>query len=369
MRNEEKQIRNYGIDFLRIISMIMIVSLHVLGHGGLIDGSEIYPVYNKAIWLMEILAYCAVNIYGIISGYVGYGRKHKYSSIIYLYFQVIFYTLPIAVLYMIKSKYVDFDMIKMAINPIQFNVYWYFTAYFSLFFFMPFLDIVLDRFSRFEMKNLIISVLIIFSILPTIFYTDYPETKNGYSFLWLASLYLLGGYMKKYNIIFSKKTCALGYSICVLFTWGMKFYINFINNRFSVFHDLKMEFVQYTSPTIVLCAVFVFQFFKNIKYRKWMIKFIAFFSPISFGVYLFHEEPLIREHFISGKFVDYLSKNFISCMLHIIITVIVIWLVGSLVDKIRLILFELLRIDQFSDWIEKKGYRLEKRIKKKFNRK
>ena len=28
--------RNYGIDFLRMISMIMIVMLHTLGHGGIL---------------------------------------------------------------------------------------------------------------------------------------------------------------------------------------------------------------------------------------------------------------------------------------------------------------------------------------------
>lgn len=362
MMSEKMQTRNYGIDFLRIISMIMIVTLHVLGHGGIIEGSELYPIRNKIIWLMEILSYCAVNIYGIISGYVGYGRKHKISSLIYLYFQVIFYTLSISIIYMIKSQSIDWNMLKIAVNPVQFNVYWYFTAYFSLFFFMPFLNIILDRFTRNEMKKLIVCILIIFSLLPTIFYTDYSETKNGYSFLWLASLYLLGGYMKKYNIVFLKRKCLFGYSFCVLFTWGMK--IGIISNILDAFSDSKIDFVQYTSPTIILCAVFLFQFFKNIKYKKSIINFITFFSPISFGVYLFHEEPLIRECFINGKFVEYLSKKFISCMLYIIITIIVIWLVGSLVDKIRLILFEFLKIQEFCKWIEKKVYCLGERINK-----
>ena len=32
--------RNYGIDLLRIISMIMVVVLHVLRHGGVIEGTD-----------------------------------------------------------------------------------------------------------------------------------------------------------------------------------------------------------------------------------------------------------------------------------------------------------------------------------------
>ena len=51
-------------------------------------------------------------------------------------------------------------------------------------------------------------------------------------------------------------------------------------------------------------------------------------------------------------------------MLYIIITIIVIWLVGSLVDKIRLILFEFFKIREFCKWIEKKAYCLGERINK-----
>ena len=35
------QERNYGIDFLRIISMFMIVILHILGNGGILASVQI----------------------------------------------------------------------------------------------------------------------------------------------------------------------------------------------------------------------------------------------------------------------------------------------------------------------------------------
>ena len=34
--------RNYGIDLLRIVSMMMVVLLHVLGQGGILDLSLIH---------------------------------------------------------------------------------------------------------------------------------------------------------------------------------------------------------------------------------------------------------------------------------------------------------------------------------------
>ena len=75
--------RNYGIDLLRIVSMMMVVLLHVLGQGGILDGSDPLTVKSETAWLLEIGAYSAVNIYAMISGYVGYGRKYKYSGLVY----------------------------------------------------------------------------------------------------------------------------------------------------------------------------------------------------------------------------------------------------------------------------------------------
>ena len=63
--------RNYGIDLLRMLSMFMIVNLHVLGQGGAmvrIVGDE---AGYYAAWFLETCAYCAVDCYGLISGYVG----------------------------------------------------------------------------------------------------------------------------------------------------------------------------------------------------------------------------------------------------------------------------------------------------------
>ena len=67
--------RNYGIDALRLISMLGVVALHVLGRGGVLANAagKKYAV----CWFLECLAFCAVNCYGIISGYVCYSEEKK----------------------------------------------------------------------------------------------------------------------------------------------------------------------------------------------------------------------------------------------------------------------------------------------------
>lgn len=40
MDQKETRARNYGIDLLRLISMLMIVVLHVLGQGGILKSTS-----------------------------------------------------------------------------------------------------------------------------------------------------------------------------------------------------------------------------------------------------------------------------------------------------------------------------------------
>jgi hypothetical protein len=112
--------------------------------------------------------------------------------------------------------------------------------------------------------------------------------------------------------------------------------------------------IKYTSPTILLCAVFLLLFFKDIKYNKLAIRFIRFFAPLSFGVYLLHEEPLIRDNFIREKFYWYAEFNPIVLIIAVVLTAIAVWLIGSFADRIRLLIFDILKIRKICIWIEVK---------------
>ena len=86
--------RNYGIDLLRLVLMYMVCILHVLGHGGVLNavtpGTAKYIVY----WLLEIISYCAVDAFALISGYTSKLQPHqKYDKIVNMWFQVFFYSI------------------------------------------------------------------------------------------------------------------------------------------------------------------------------------------------------------------------------------------------------------------------------------
>ena len=69
--------RNRGIDLLRMTAMWMVVILHILNKGGVLAAAAPLSAGQGTARLLETAAYCAVNCYGLISGYVGVQRRFR----------------------------------------------------------------------------------------------------------------------------------------------------------------------------------------------------------------------------------------------------------------------------------------------------
>jgi surface polysaccharide O-acyltransferase-like enzyme len=237
MGSEKKQNyteRNYGIDFLRIVAMIFITILHVLGKGG-VRSNSIFPSTNYEVaWFLETLAICAVNCYALISGYVGCTSKYKFSNIVYLYLQVIFYTIVITgVFALFKPETVEITDIKKAVFPFAYGTYWYFTAYFGMFFFIPCMNFFINTAPKALAGKTVLAIIILFSILPVLFSNDMFKISDGYSMYWLSMMYIIGAYIKKYELNSKVKTgiSLLGYFIFVIVTWGSKLILDIMANK------------------------------------------------------------------------------------------------------------------------------------------
>lgn len=336
--------RNYGIDLLRIVSMIFVPILHTLGNGGVLGASEVFSVNYELAWFLEVVAYCAVNCYALISGYVGYNSKFKYTNIVILYLQVIFYTIIITVIFFIfMPGSVGIKDIVKSMFPVGFNTYWYFTAYFCMFFFIPFLNCLLNSLDERMARKMIITIVIIFSIVPMLFNRDLFYTSSGYSALWLTLLYLIGGYIKKYDIAskISQRTCLVIYCLCIIVSWTEKLGHELLTDKFLG----ETIFINYTSPTMLLSSIVLILFFSQMTLGNKLCKFVSFFASVSFGVYLIHDAPLIREIFIKDTFAVYSTYNPVFMVVAVIGTAVGIWFVCSIIDKIRFHIFKSLKVN------------------------
>lgn len=366
---EQPSKRNDGIDLLRIVSMLMIVLLHTLGQsmeeqGLLMAARGMSPRY-EILWFLEIAAYGAADIYGLISGYVGYGRKPRLRKLLYLYLQVVFYTLGTTLVFAaVRGDAIGARTLLAALFPFAYKTYWYFSAYFCLFLFLPFLNLLVERLERGAAVRLLMTVVLVLSVLPTVFRMDYAALSGGYSFVWLAVLYVVGACIKKFDFLsrLSRAACLLLYGGCVLVGFFYKIGAEMLKTWLSGTPQYCDHLMNYFLPSVFLGALFLLRLFSDLKPRRFVTGLVHFFAPTAFGVYLFHAAPLIMETFLTGRFLSYLSLPTALLPLAVLATACGIFLVSALVDRVRLLLFELLRVRQLCAFLERKWHALWQRV-------
>ena len=351
--------RNYGIDLLRIVSMILVVVLHVCGQGGVMENIEPGSANYVIIWLIQAVGFCSVNCYAMISGFVGYGSKFKYSSIAEIYLTVVFYMLAIAgVFKIIMPEAVGInDFIKAFIPFISGGTeYWYFTAYLCAFFFFPYLKSFVNNSNKKTLAAYVLVAVIFFSIIPTVINVDVFGAYFGYSPLWLMVLYCFGAYIKKYEVGKNLKTYKgilmffVLISLTALIKLGLERCVNIVCNT----EKLGAYLVSYTSPGTLLSSVVAVLVFANLKISKGFIKAIKLFAPLSFGVYIIHCQPLIWQNVWKGMFSSYADLNGALLVCCVLFTAVAVWLLCSIADLVRFYLFKLLKVKKLSAKAEEK---------------
>ncbi len=336
---ENLNTRNYGIDLLRIISMFFIVILHSLGHGGLLNATTAGSAQYKFVWFIEVISYCAVNIFGLISGYVSYTDKEKefkISNFIKLWLQVVFYGLSFTLIFYFfnHNDILKSDFLK-AMTPISFNMYWYFTAYAGLFVLMPFLNKAIRNCDDKLLRQLFILILLVFSVFDTVF--NRFNQANGYSVIWLIILYILGAIIKKCGVGKNMKNYTIIIFMAILHA------ITFLYKMYGV--KKPGIFILYTSPTILGIAVLYLIAFQRMKFSSLFQKIIKFSAGSSFAIYLINDNPLIRKYIIKNNFACLANSSIFQISIVIIACAISFVIVSILIDKIRQFLHKILHID------------------------
>lgn len=322
--------RNYGIDFLRMISMIMIVMLHTLGHGGILRSVSFLSVHYQIAWLLEVIAFGAVNTYAMISGFVSVDSHFKISNILILWLQVLFYGILInTVFFFLLPESRNTSGWIQALFPVTRKEYWYFTAYAGVFFLSPFINQMFRNLSEKQIKTLFCFTLVVFSVVPTISQTFTPQQDvfymgDGYSVFWLTLMYLLGACIKKLNLVShsKKKKYFILYFFCILITWISKILVE----------------------NIVLAAISLLLIFGSMNFSESVKKMIMLISPLSFGVYLLHDHPLVRSYVMTDRFAFITNGSVSKMLLFFFGIILAIFVVGCCVDAVRSKLFQLLHI-------------------------
>lgn len=87
--------RNLGLDALKIICMIMIITYHLLSKGGMVDYAKenVFSATYYIVFLIEAFCYVMVNCYILVSGYFLCNQKFRLDKFLTVYIQMYFWSL------------------------------------------------------------------------------------------------------------------------------------------------------------------------------------------------------------------------------------------------------------------------------------
>lgn len=367
------QKRNDGIDLLRMVSMLLVVVLHVEGHGGILEAAQGHQVYWA--YLPEAFAYCAVNCYALISGYVGVGARWRPASLLCLWLQVAFYSIGLTIVcgYWVPGGVGLTDLLHAAMPVTYQSVdYWYFTAYFGLFFLIPLLNHVVHTMPRGQLRGMLLVLMLVFSVLPTVTRHDRFGLNNGYTVWWLALLYLIGGYIRQYDGLASfrgRKALAM-YGAFALLSYGLRMMRDILTRRVSWyswlgerFFGAQADWLNYISPSVLLAALGLLLLFRDLCLPSWLARLVRWASPLTFGVYLIHNHPLVSDLLVEDRFASYAALPGPLLVPAVLATALGIYLICTLADALRAGLFRLLRVRSFADACVERLYRSLSRVR------
>lgn len=349
-----KKERNYGIDLLRIVAMFFVLLLHSLGQGGILKNIAVNSVQYKACWFIEIFAYCAVDIFALISGYVSYNKeekKTKYSNYLNIWLQVVFYGLLVTGLFkFIKPEFVKNEDFYKVLLPVTNGLYWYFTAYTGLFAIMPFLNKGIAKCNEKTLKKLFVVIILVFSFWDII--GNRFVLLNGYSFIWIALLYIIGAIIRKCEI---GKNMKIYHALVGIVLFSVIAYLYKIYGIEKNILNIKIDrnlLVSYTSPMVLGSAILYIIAFSKMKFNETLKKVIGFFAPATFSIYILNNHAMIWNHVMKNLFVK-LANQSVGKIFIFVFGFSLIFVIGAmLIDKIRIYLFKICRIRKITCKVE-----------------
>lgn len=273
--------------------------------------------------------------------------------------QVVFYTIILTIImFVLFPDSIKIGNIINTIMPITRNSYWYLSSYFGLYLVMPLLQCAVKKMGRDEMKKIIFLIICIMTILPTFLLSNPYSLNSGYSAIWLCILFVIGAYIRKYDVgrNYTSRKLFFIYLLMSFIALFTKIVLEFITIK--LFNEVRYSdiLISYVSPTIIICSISFFLLFKNLSINEKLTKIIKILSPATLGVYIIHLHPLIWNYYLQDIAINFVNNNAVIMVILIISLALLIYLVCSMLDIVRKKVFNIFHINKVCFFLEEKVF-------------
>ena len=331
-----KKVRDSNMELLRIVAMFLVVMIHTNGFSiGLPNEdnfSSEFAISFSRISVEAISSVC-VNLFILISGW--YGIRNKKGKFIELLFQLAFF-IVICLVY----GYVQQGNLSLAeiLRTIRLHKMWWFVrSYILLFFLAPVLNAFCERATKREFIMVLVAFYIFSSFNWMFHFVDWMV--NGYCTMSFVGLYLLARFSRQYlfeiTLINKKHWWLLAYAFFTIAT------ICCVCVEIMV-HLMPInmnEILGYDSPFVVLASLSLLLFFSKLKIQSSVVNWVA---KSCFAVYLLHTSNYIFPDFKEHLRQYYENHIYWNYLLYSIFFCIAVFFISILLDKVRLLMWNLI---------------------------
>lgn len=344
--------RMANLELLRIVSMLLIVALHFLGKGGwLTELTEAsMPRMGYVAWGLEALAIGSLNVYMLLSGYFLIESSFKVKRLLQLFLQVLFYSITIGVIAAafgcLPEEGFSIYYLATLCLPVSTNHYWFMTAYFLMYLFMPLLTQGVKRLTKQQFQIVLFFLLFVICVVKSVVPIKLSTDMQGYDCIWYMCVFLVAAYIRLYGIPLFKNA---GRSLLVYLASGagifaLAFALRFLYLRTGKLSNMLTVSYNYNHILTLLASVAFFYLFFHVKIKQGAFsRFVCRIAPYTLGVYLWHEHIAIRYEWQDWLYVVAgTPDNGVTLVLYTLLAAVLVFVIGILLDMLRSLLFRML---------------------------
>ena len=261
-------VRNSNHELLRIIAMYMIVFIHANMYLGNFCTGSAGTFFNGFV---NGICNIGVSCFILISGY--YGVRFNVQKLVKMECMMITYSLlETMVLCVAFPEQMQgaalLEQLVKSLFPFITRKYWFYSCYVCLFLMSGYIQKFIDQLKQKEFGRLLVLLLILFSVLPTLFYFELiPD--NGKGLVQMIMIYMIGRYIRMYC---DKPITELGGRKRAVGLFLILWIINGVSHEFPVqiggiYHHLCKD----NSITNIAMAVLLFYLFKELQFRSQLV--------------------------------------------------------------------------------------------------
>lgn len=340
--------RNYGLDLLRCIAMIMIVILHYLDKGKVLaplPSTEPFQAADVVAWFMEALAIVAVNLYMLMSGYLLYRSSFKLSRLIGLVVKVWLYSVIVGLLGIVLGgpvEPVDTYFILRLLLPISMNTYWFMTAYVFFYLLTPVLGIAARAVSKGQLKFLLGGLMVFHVIIKSIAPARLDGDAFGMDAMWYIILYFAAVYIRRFTVWGDEEGSASGkkpaawisfaaYVLGAILITGEALVLRGIYLKTGSLSYILGISYDYNHILVLVTSMALFTGFLSLRIPVKVGQYLGIVGKYSLGVYLLHENLSVRyawEKLLGCEKVSSVA----SVILMTLMAAVVVFIIGVIID-------------------------------------